>query len=103
MIPNPQSSETDIDDKQARIETLGRLVNNQNQEHFQRMICSTLWSGVVDITDWTFQAVTALVRVCSNEKLVLTFKQGSRYFMPVHYPSEPLLESFAKMIMTGHF
>jgi len=60
-----------------------------------------LWSGAVDITDWTLEAVTALMKVCSEENLVITLKQGTRYFMPVHYPHGPLLESFAKAIMTG--
>ena len=103
MITDPQSTETYIDDKQTRIEALGRMVSKQNQIHFERMLCGMIWSGAIDITDWTLEAVTALVRVCSYENLAVTFKQGSRYFMPVHYPSGPLLESFAKTIMTGRF
>ena len=101
MMPDSKSNEVDIDDKLARIVALGRVVSNQNQAHFERMIRDMLWSGAVDITDWTLEAVTALMKVCSEENLVVTLKQGTRYFMPVHYPHGPLLESFAKAIMTG--
>jgi hypothetical protein len=103
MMPDSCSTEIDIDNKQTRIEVLGRLVNNQNQEHFRRMICGMSWSGVVDITGWTLEAVKALVKVCSDENLVITLKQDTRYFMPLHYPRGLEQESFAKMIMTGLF
>ena len=103
MMPDAWSTDVDIEDKQTRIEVLGRLVSNQNQAHFERMIRGMLWSGVVDITDWTFEAVRALVIVCSEENLIITFKRGNRYFMPIHYPQGPLLESFARAIMTGQF
>jgi hypothetical protein len=103
MIPDSKSNQVNIDDKQARIEALGRVVNNQNQIQFEGMIRDMLWSGAVDITDWTLQAITALIRVCSEENLVITLKQGTRFFMPVHYPHESMLEAFAKTIMTGQF
>ncbi|MFW9958554.1 MAG: hypothetical protein ACFFCT_10840 [Candidatus Odinarchaeota archaeon] len=103
MMPDGQSTEVYIDDKQTRIEALGRVVSSQNQAHFERMIRSMHWSGVVDITDWTFEAIRVLVKICSEEKLIITFKQGTRYFMPVHYPIGALLDSFAKIIMTGCF
>ena len=102
-MPDSQSTEVDIGDKQARIVALGRVVSNQNQAHFERMICGMLWSGAVDITDWTLEAVTALMKVCSEENIVITMKQGTRYFMPVHYPRGSLLEPFAKAIMAGEF
>jgi len=102
-MPDSQSAEVDINNTQARIEALGRIVCGQNQAHFEKMIRNMLCSGVVDITDWTLEAVTALVRVCSDENLVITFKQGARYFMPVHYPHGFQLDSFAKMIFTGQF
>jgi hypothetical protein len=82
MMPDSCSTEIDIDNKQKRIEALGRLVNTQNQERFRRMIRGISWSGVVDITGWTLEAVTALVKVCSDENLVITLKQDTRYFMP---------------------
>lgn len=101
MIPDSQYTEASIDDKQARIETLGRVVNCQNQAYFERTIRDTSFSGAVDITNWTLDAIIVLVRVCSDENLIITLKQGTRYFMPIHYPHESLLESFAMAIMTG--
>ncbi len=102
-MSDSQSTEVDIDYTQARIEALGRVVHNQNQAHFEKMIRSMQCPDVINITDWTLEAVTTLVRVCSDENLVITFKQGARYFMPVHYPHEPQIDSFAKMIFTGQF
>lgn len=101
MIPDSQCTEATIDDRQTRVEALGRVANRQNQAYFERMIRDMSWSGVVDITNWTLDAIIVLVRVCSDENLVITLKQGTRYFMPIHYPHESLLESFAMAIMTG--
>ena len=101
MMPDSQYTEANIDDRQTRIEALGRVVNRQDQAYFERMIRDLSWSGAVDITNWTLDAITALLRVCSERNLVITLKQGTRYFMPIHYPHESLLESFAMAIMTG--
>jgi hypothetical protein len=103
MLPDLQPDEAEINDKQTRIESLGRLVNTQNQAQFLKMLRSMSWSGVVDITDWTLASLTALAKICSEENLTITLKQGTRYFMPIHYPHGSLIESFAKMIMTGQF
>lgn len=102
-MPDSQPAEINIDNTQARIEALGWIVCSLNQAHFEKMIRCMLRSGVVDITDWTLEAVIALVRVCSDENLVITFKQGTRYFMPVHYPHGFQLDSLAKMIFTEQF
>ncbi len=101
MIPDSQYTEATIDDGQTRIEALGRVVNRQNQSYFERMIRDMSWSGAVDITNWTLDAIVVLVRVCHDKDLVITLKQGTRYFMPIHYPHESLLESFSMAIMTG--
>jgi len=101
MIPDSQCTEANTDDRQTRIEALGRIVDGQSQAYFERMIRRMLWSGAIDITNWTLDAIIVLVRVCSDENLVVTLKQGTRYFMPVHYPHKSLLESFAMAIMTG--
>lgn len=103
MIPDSQFTEANINDKQTSIEALGRVVHNQNQASFERMIRGVSWSGPVDITDWTLEAITVLAKVCSDEKLTITLKRGTRFFMPVHYPHESVLEQFAKTIMTGQF
>lgn len=101
MIPDSQYTEANTDDRQTRIEALGRVVNHQNRAYFERMIHGMSWSGAVDITNWTLDAMIVLVRVCSDKNLAITLKQGTRYFMPIHYPHESLLESFATAIMTG--
>ncbi len=101
MIPDSQYTEANTDNRQTRIEALGRVVNHQNRAYFERMIRDMSWSGAVDITNWTLDAMIVLVRVCSDKDLVITLKQGTRYFMPIHYPHESLLESFAMTIMTG--
>jgi hypothetical protein len=103
MFPDSHFNEGEVDNKQTRIESLGRLVNIKNEAQFLNLLRGMSWSGVVDVTDWTLASLTALVTICSEENLTITLKQGNRYFMPIHFPRGPLLKSFAKMIMAGQF
>lgn len=99
----PDSFHPENDDRINRIESLGRVVNEQNRPQFERMLRETKWSGVIDIFEWTSDAVKALVTVCADENLSITIKHGSRYFMPIRFPKRPMLESFAEAIVSGDF
>lgn len=103
MLPDSFHPELENDDRKIRMESLGRVVNKQNRLQFERMIRETKWSGVIDISEWTADAVKALVTVCADEKLSITIKRGSRYFMPIRFPKRPMLESFAESIISGEF
>ena len=103
MMPDSFHSEIENDDRKTRMESLGRVVNVQNRPQFERMLRKTKWSGVIDISEWTTDAVKALVTVCADEKLSITMKHGSRYFMPIRFPKKPMLESFAEAIISGEF
>ncbi len=103
MMPDSFYPEIENDDRQTRMESLGRVVNVQNRSQFERMLRETKWSGVIDISEWTTDAVKALVTVCADEKLSITIKHGSRYFMPIRFPKKPMLESFAEAIISGDF
>jgi len=102
-MPDLFYPEEENDDSKIRIESLGLFVNEQNRPQFERMLRETTWSGVIDISGWTIDAVKALVTVCADENLSVTIKQGARYFMPVRYPKRPLLDSFAESIVSGEF
>ena len=102
-MPDSFHPELENDDRKIRIESLGRVVNEQNRFQFERMLRETKWSGVIDISEWTVDAVIALVTVCADEKLSITIKHGSRYFMPIRFPKRPMLESFAEAIISGEF
>jgi len=91
------------DDRKIRMESLGCVVNEQNRPQFERMLRETNWSGVIDITGWTPDAVKALVTVCADEKRSITIKHGSRYFMPIRFPRKSMLDSFAEAIISGDF
>jgi hypothetical protein len=95
--------EGEIEERKARMESLGLFVNEQNRFHFERMLRETKWSGVVDISGWTPDAVKAFVTICADEKLSVTIKHGTRYFMPIRFPKRPLLDSFAESIISGDF
>ncbi|MHA1864161.1 MAG: hypothetical protein ACTSWA_10370 [Candidatus Thorarchaeota archaeon] len=103
MIPDLFHPEEENDDKNIRMESLGLFVNEQNRFQFERMLRETKWSGVIDISRWTLDAVKALVTVCADEKQLITIKHGSRYFMPIRFPKRPLLDSFAEAIISGEF
>ena len=103
MMPDSFHPELENDNRKIRIESLGRVVNEQNRFQFERMLRETKWSGVIDISEWTVDAVIALVTVCADEKLSITIKHGSRYFMPIRFPKRPMLESFAEAIISGEF
>ena len=102
-MPDSFHPEIENVDRKTRMESLGRVVNGQNQSQFERMLRETKWSGVIDISEWTTDAVKALVTVCADEKLSITIKNGSRYFMPIRFPKRPMLESFAEAIVSGEF
>jgi len=103
MMPDLFLSEVENDDNKVSMESLGLFVNEQNRLQFERMLRETTWSGVIDITGWTIDAVKALVTVCADENLPITIKHGSRYFMPIRFPKKPLLDSFAESIILGDF
>jgi hypothetical protein len=103
MIPDLFYPEVKNDDNKIRMESLGLFVNERNRPQFERMLRETKWSGVIDISGWTSDAVKALVTVCAEETLSITMKRGSRYFMPIRFPKRPLLDSFAESIISGDF
>ena len=103
MIPDSYHPEIENDDEKIRIESLGRVVNELNRDQFERILRERTWSGAIDITGWTLDAVTALVVVCADKKLSITIKHGSRYFMPISFPKRRMLESFAEAIIKGKF
>ena len=103
MMPDSLYPETENDENKIRIESLGRIVNAQNRDQFERILRERTWSGAIDITGWTLDAVTALVIVCADEKLSITIKHGNRYFMPIRFPKRRMLESFAEAIIAGKF
>jgi len=96
-------TENDVENRRIRVESLGRIVKKIHRPHFEKLIRESIKSGVVDITDWTIEAVRALLKVCAEENLKITLKNDTRYFMPVRYPKEPMLESLAKAIVSGEW
>jgi len=103
MMPDSLHPEIGDDTEKLRIEALGRVVNEQNRDHFERILRERPWSGAIDITGWTLDAVKALVVVCADKNLSTTIKHGSRYFMPIRFPKKRMLESFAEAIIEGKF
>jgi len=103
MMPDSLHPEIDVDSNRLRIEALGKVVNERNRDHFERILRDRRWNGAIDITDWTLDAVKALVIVCADKNLSITIKHGSRYFMPIRFPKRRMLESFAEAIIEGRF
>ena len=103
MMPDSLHPEIDDDNDKVRIESLGKFVNKQNRDQFERILRERTWNGAIDITGWTLDAVKALVIVCADKNLSITIKHGSRYFMPIRFPKRRMLESFAEAIIEGKF
>lgn len=103
MKPDPYYTETEIDDKRIRVQTLGRIISKINRVQFENLIRTSIRCGVVDITEWTLEGVKALLTVCAEDNLRITLKDKTRYFMPVRYPKGPLIESLATAIVTGEW
>ena len=101
MSIDPILTEEDAENRRIRVESLGRIVKEIQRPHFEKLIRESISSGVVDITDWTIEAVRALLKVCAEDGLRITLKDGTRYFMPVRYPKGPMLESLANAIVSG--
>ena len=103
MMPDSLHPEIDDDNDKVRIESLGKFVNEQNRDQFERILRERTWNGAIDITGWTLDAVKALIIVCADKNLSITIKHGSRYFMPICFPKRRMLESFAEAIIEGKF
>ena len=103
MSIDPILTEDDAENRRIRVESLGRIVKVIQRPHFEKLIRESISSGVVDITDWTTDGVKALLKVCSEENLRVTLKDGTRYFMPVRYPQGEMLEALANAIVTGEW
>ena len=103
MSIDPILTEDDVENRKIRVESLGRIVKTIQRPHFEKLIRESITSGVVDITDWTIEAVRALLKVCAEENRRITLKDGTRYFMPVRYPKGQMLESLASAIVSGEW
>jgi len=104
MSFDPHTTElTDFDDRLIRVQTLGRIISKVNRVQFENLIRSSIISGVVDVTGWTLEAVKVLLKVCAEDEIRVTIKDGTRYFMPVRYPKGPMMESLAEAIVTGEW
>lgn len=101
MSMNSVLTDDDTENRRVRIESLGRIVKATQRPHFEKLIHESLVSGIVDITDWTIDAVRSLLKVCAEKNLRVTLKDGTRYFMPVRYPKGQMLESLANAIVSG--
>ena len=103
MTIDPLRLDDDTENRRIRVESLGRIVKQLHRPHFEKLIRESIGSGVVDITDWTIEAVKALLKVCAEENLRVTMKDGTRYFLPVRYPKGQMLESLANAIVSGEW
>ena len=103
MSIDPILSQDDAENKRIRVESLGRIVKEIQRPHFEKLVRECVSSGVVDITDWTIEALRALLKVCAEDNLRVTLKDGTRYFMPVRYPKGQMLESLANAIVSGEW
>jgi len=101
MTIDPFPAQDDAENKRIRVESLGRVVNELQRPHFEKLLRASIRSGVVDITGWTINALRALLKVCAEEDLRITLKDGTRYFMPVRYPKGQMLELLADAIISG--
>ncbi|MGD2072225.1 MAG: hypothetical protein PVG65_01905 [Candidatus Thorarchaeota archaeon] len=84
-----------------QIEQLGKIVTKKQSQRFEQLVRKYVKSGVIDVTGWSIEAVRALLLVCREKGLTITFKTGERYSTPVKYPDGPLFEILVKSIMTG--
>ncbi len=103
MTISPIVNEDESKTRKIQIESLGRIVKQLQRPHFEKLIRESIISGVVDITDWTFEAVKTLLKVCAEKNLKITLKNGARYLMPITYPKSQMLESFANAIVSGEW
>jgi hypothetical protein len=103
MTVDPLLTDDEAENKRIRVKSLGRIVRKLQRPHFEKLVRESIISGVVDITGWTIEAVTALLKICAEGSLRVTLKDGTRYFMPVRYPKGQMLESLANAIVSGEW
>ena len=103
MTVDPLLTDDVAENRRIRVESLGRIVKEIQRPHFEKLLRESISSGVIDITDWTIVAVRALLKVCAEDNLRISLKDGTRYFMPVRYPKGQMLESLANAIVSGEW
>ena len=101
MTEDQLFEQLELDEELIQIEQLGRIVTKEHGQRFEQLVRKYVKSGVIDVTGWSIDAVRILLRVCREEGLTITFKNGERYSTPVRYPEGSMFEILVKSIMTG--
>ncbi len=84
-----------------RLENMGRYVTCDNRAYFKEVLRRFSFSGSIDVTDWSRDAIYALLEFLSEVQQTVSLRKGSRYFTPVLVPEGPLLDSFVDAILSG--
>ncbi|MHA1636506.1 MAG: hypothetical protein ACTSUB_00680 [Candidatus Thorarchaeota archaeon] len=83
---------------------IGRLIEEPEFDAFKELAEDILVSGAIDIENWTRTAMRAVIMVCSERGINISFKNGERTLSFVSYPKKGvLLESFIDGIITGEW
>ena len=65
------------------------------------MIRRVSLSGIVDITNWSRDAIYTLLEFLNEAQQTVSLKKGTRYFTPILVPEGHLLDSFVDAIVSG--
>ncbi len=95
------SMDPDQESALIRLENLGRYITSENKAIFKEVISRVPLSGVINITNWTREAIYELLSFLHESHQSIALKNGSRYFTPVIFPQGPLLDSLVDAIVTG--
>ena len=83
-----------------RLENLGRYVSSDSRAIFKEAISRVTLSGVIDITNWTRDAIYTLIEFLNEAQASVSLRKGSRCFTPVLLPKGELLDSFVDAIVS---
>ncbi|MFW9921229.1 MAG: hypothetical protein ACFFED_16620 [Candidatus Thorarchaeota archaeon] len=84
-----------------RLEHMGRYVTSRNRGNFEEALRRLSPAGIVDITNWSRDAIHALLCFLHEVKRSISLKNGFRYFTPIIFPEGPLLDALVDAIVTG--
>jgi len=100
MTLDPDLALVNADEQISTLESIGRIVSEENTAQFEKLLRRTPILGIVDVTGWTKPAIRILLHVCRENDQILNLKCDKRYLSVVKFPTGPVLDSLAKAIMT---
>ncbi len=88
-----------LDEQLLVIESIGRTLQEDQGTKFEKLLHDANLSATINVTDWTYEAVRALLSVGREKNIKLSLRNGERYCTVVVYPDGPMFSALTESIV----